>query len=164
MYLKLCVALAILQLVYCAPIPPGREPSPQCDPGEENDCTKCFDALVNEIITNDRNRYNLQKTFFPPEKSNPVFVTVHYVFTRNLTGDGTTNYTAEGETETWYWAAATIYLFQPIDSIQFTSLFFSDPGKRSDSVKLFLQPSCRGNDSLSLEMRMLLTQRVSKGV
>ena len=155
MYLKLCVTLAIIQLVSCAPIP--RSPTPQCDPGEENDCTKCFDVLVHEIISNDRNRFNLQKAFFPPIKSTPVFLEVIYMFTRNLTGDGTTDYDAIGENETWFWTESTIYLYQPVGSLQFTSLFFSDPGKRSDKVTLFLQPSCKDSTN---DMKILLTQRV----
>ena len=161
MLFQVGLVLTTIQLVYAASIPShehGREPSPQCDPGEEDDCTKCYDALVNELIINDRNRYNMQQTFFPPDKVDPVFVEITFVFTRNLTGDGTTDYDTPGANETWFWTRSTIYLFQPIESMQFTSLFFADPSMRRDTVILYLQPRC--NDT-SDKMMMLLTQRVS---
>ena len=163
LFLAVCVVLVTNRPVCSAPIillhEHGREPSPQCDPGEEDDCAKCYDALVNELIINDHNRFSLQKAFFPPDVVDPVFVNVTYVFTRNLTGDGTTNYTATGQqNETWYWSKASAYLFQPLRSILYTSLLFSDPSLREDSVTLFLQPRCQDS---SEDMKMLLTQRVS---
>ena len=151
-------------LVVSAPVPVNENdhsPSPQCDPGEEDDCAKCYDALVNEIIINEQNRYNLQKAFFPPGVANPVFVTVFYIFTRNLTGDGSTNYIEPGpgtNFETWFWTKSSSYLFQPLVSIQFTPLLFSDPGLREDKVNLYLQPRCANSSN---DFKMLLTQRVS---
>ena len=53
-----------------------------CEPGEIK-CSKCFDVLVNEIISSDRNRYNLQR-IFPSDTANPVFIAVTYYFTRNV--------------------------------------------------------------------------------
>ena len=161
--LYLLGVVATLSLVGSAPVilDQGRSPSPQCDPGEEDDCAKCYDALVNELIINDRNRYNLQKAFFPPDVENPVFVTVTYIFARNRTGDGSTNYTETGPSETWIWTLSSTYLFQPLESIQFTSLLFSDPSLRENNVTLYLKPLCQNS---SKDYRLLLTQRVSMNI
>ena len=154
----------VATLASSAPIIPlhehGREPSPQCDPGEEDDCAKCYDVLVNELIVSDHNRFTLQRHFFPPDVENPVFVEVKYYFTRNLTGDGTTNYSTPPPEmiKTWFWTKSSSYLFQPLESIQFTSLLFSDPGLREDIITLYLQPRCQNSSD---DMMMLLTQRVS---
>ncbi len=131
-----------------------------CEP-EENVCSKCYDVLVNEIISNDRNRFNLQNAFFPPDTENPVFVTVTYYFTRNISGDGSTNYSLTTPNQTWYWTKSTFYLFQPIQSLQFTSLLFSDIPSREAEVSLYLQPDCENAD---ISMTQLLTQRVSYSV
>ncbi len=37
---------------------------PQCDPGEDS-CSQCYDLLVNEVVISNKNRFNLQKVFFP---------------------------------------------------------------------------------------------------
>ena len=133
----------------------GREPLPQCDPGEDS-CSQCYDLLVNEVVISNKNRYNLQKVFFPANYSNPVFVRVTYHFTRNP--DGPTDYLEEGSTQVWIWTESTFYLFQPIASLQFTSLLFSDTTLSSNKIDLYLQPSCENS---SIDMMQLLTQRVS---
>ncbi len=134
----------------------GRQPSPQCDPDQENDCSTCYDLLANELIVSDKNRFNLQQAFFPPNNSNPVFVTVSYYFTRNP--NGSTNYSADSPKKIWFWTESTFYLFQPVSSLQFTSLLFSDTTLKTSEVYLYLQPSCNGS---STDMMRLLTQRVS---
>ena len=163
MYVIVLLLLSAVQ-VYSAPLPENgtdvhshsRAPSPQCDPGEENDCSKCYDVLANEIIVSDRNRFNLQQAFFPPNDSNPVFVVVTYHFIRNATGP--TNFLLDGPQQIWIWTQSTFYLFQPLDSLQFTSLLFSDTKHSSKKVSLFLQPSCKESTT---DMMRLLTQRVS---
>ena len=134
----------------------GREPLPQCDPGEDS-CSQCYDFLVNEMIISNKNRFNLLKVFFPANNSNPVFVRVTYHFTRNP--DGPTDYLEEGSTQEWFWTQSTFYLFQPIASLQFTSLLFSDTTLSSNQIDLYLQPSCENS---SIDMMQLLTQRVSE--
>ena len=135
----------------------GRSPEPQCDPGED-DCSKCYDLLANELIVSDKNRFNMQKAFFPPHKANPVFVTVRYHFIRNNTGPTNFSATNPDNTRIWFWTQSFFYLFQPIQSLQLTSLLFSDTLSSSSVVDLYLQPEC--NQS-SIEMMQLLTQRVS---
>ena len=153
----LLVLTSMLLLVHTAPVAEmqGRNPTPQCDPGEDT-CSTCYDLLANEVIVSDKNRYNLQQAFFPADRANPVFVAVTYHFIRNP--NGTTNYSAEGPEQHWFWTQSTFYLFQPLDSLQFTSLLFSDTAFSSSQVNLYLQPSC--NESTT-PMMQLLTQRVS---
>ncbi len=134
----------------------GREPLPQCDPGEDS-CSQCYDLLANEVVISNKNRYNLQKVFFPANASNPVFVMVTYHFIRNP--DGPTDYLEEGPTHVWFWTKSAFYLFQPIASLQFTSLLFSDTISSSSKIDLYLQPSC---EESSIDMMQLLTQRVSE--
>ena len=130
--------------------------SVKCDPGYEQ-CSQCYDLLVNELIVSDRNRFNLQKAFFPPMTTNPVFVTVRYYFIRNATGQ--TNFSSNEEPQLWFWTESTFYLFQPIESLQFTSLLFADTIlSESRTVDLYLQPEC---EESSTDMMQLLTQRVS---
>lgn len=132
-----------------------------CDPGEKDDCSKCYSTLANEVIISDKNRFNLQQAFFPTNGSNPVFVTVTYHFIRNATGK--TNYSADGHEEVWFWTRSTFYLFQPIESLQFTSLFFSDLFLKIGSVDVYLQPTCWNteNNSTHVDRMRMLTQRVS---
>lgn len=140
-----------------------RNPTPQCDPGEENDCSRCFDVLVNQVVVNDRNRYNLQRAFFPPNVANPVFVEVTYYFTRNASGNGSTDYSNTSISEVWYWTESTFYLIQPIQSLQFTSLLFSDISLRRETLVLYLQPDCYQENDTERDLRMqLFTQRVCK--
>ena len=133
-------------------------PSPQCDPQEENDCSKCYDLLANELVISDRNRFNLQQAFFPPNDSNPAFVAVTYHFIRNATGPTNYSMAADGPKQVWFWTQSTFYLFQPIESLHFTSLLLSDRIQSSKKVSLYLQPSC---EESSTDMMRLLTQRVS---
>ncbi len=128
-----------------------------CEPGE-NVCSKCYDMLVDEIIESDKNRFNLQRAFFPPDSSYPVFVTVTYYFTRNMSGNGSIDYSLTSPKQTWFWTQSTLYLFQPVQSLLFTSLLFSDSDFREGNVSLYLQPDCMYADS---DMIKLLTQRVS---
>ncbi len=128
-----------------------------CEPGEIK-CSKCFHVLVNEIISSDRNRYNLQRAFFPSDTSNPVFIAVTYYFTRNMSGNGSTDYSLTSPNQTWFWTQSTFYLFQPVESLQYTSLLFSDPSLRESNVSLYLEPNCMETDP---DMLKLLTQRVS---
>ena len=157
-YLLFLVVLVSASAVSGAPVTAsaGREPLPQCDPGEDS-CSQCYDLLANEVVISNKNRYSLQKVFFPANNSDPVFVKVTYHFIRNP--DGPTDYLEEGPTQVWFWTQSTFYLFQPIASLQFTSLLFSDTTLSSSEIDLYLQPSCEGS---SIDMMQLLTQRVSE--
>ena len=154
------VLVGCATLAYSLPIgnrgSESTESSFGCEPGE-NICSKCYGVLENELFINDRNRYNLQRAFFPPDTTNPVFVGVTYYFTRNESGNGSTDYSLTSPNQSWFWTESTFYLFQPIQSLQFTSLLFADSTFRESTVSLYLQPDCEMAD---LDMMKLLTQRV----
>ncbi len=128
-------AFWLAQLVYSLPLKVSNGEDEvsddfQCE-AEKNECSECFNVLANELFIIDRNRYNLWRAFFPPDIANPVFVSVTYYFTRNMSGDGSTNYSLTTPIMNWFWTHSTFYLFQPIESLQFSSLFFSDPSLKN---------------------------------
>ncbi len=51
-----------------------------------------------------------------------------------------TNYSADDPNKVWFWTQSTFFLFQPINSLQFTSLLFTDPALKISNVSLYLQP------------------------
>ena len=118
----------------------------QCEEINGSDCSTCYLLLVSEAIKGNENHYNIQKTFFPPNKSSPSFVTVRYLFS----GSNGTN--------VWFWSAAFFYIFHPLHVFQFTSLFFSDINLHSSEVNLTLPLNC---SEASNDYFRLLTQRVS---
>ena len=122
-----------------------------CEPGEEDDCSKCYAVLVANVVEHDRNLFEIQNVFFPPNDSPPVFVTVTYEF-KDIDDDD------PADTEVWFWTTSTFYLFQPLPVFQFTSLFFSDTQLRSSVAHLTLPRQCYyANESHMI----LLTERVS---
>ena len=135
--------------------------STPCTSEEIEDC-RCFPQLVKDVITNGRNQYNMQKAFFPPNKANPVFIEIMYYFSLNDLANGSTNYSDTSVGEAWYWSESTFYLFQPIESLQFTSLLFTDNQLRKEFLTLYMPRNCyKENDIERDEMIQLLTQRVS---
>ena len=158
--LVLVVALTATTLAYSLPIASNissaEANSFKCEPGESV-CSKCYGVLENELFSSDRNRYNLQRAFFPPDVTYPVFVGITYYFTRNASGSGSTDYSLTSPSQNWYWTESTFYLFQPTQSLQFTSLLFADSTFRQSNLSLYLQPDCEMAD---LDMMKLLTQRV----
>ena len=104
-----------------------------------------FAALEDDLLSQELNRYNLLKTFYPPRGALPVFVTVTYQF---------------GQLENqsvWYWSESEIYLIQPLEVFQFTSLFYSNFYYRQASLDLHLSEECVETGDEYMEM---LTQRV----
>ena len=131
--------------------------SVQCDP-EADTCATCFNLLVSSTITPERNQYNMQKAFFPPDTSNPVYVTVHYIFV-NESGDAVNE-------SLWFWSESTYYAsFHPLRIYQFTSLFFGDFVFRKTNLTLTVQTNSTMNcNEASDEFMMMLTQRVSSKI
>lgn len=125
-----------------------------CDLGEDT-CASCFNLLVSRVITPEKNQYNMQKAFFPPDTENPVYVTVHYIFMNgsDMVGE-----------EVWFWSESTYYAsFHPLQIYQYTSLFFGDFVFRVRNLTLRIQVdgaemNC---DQASDEFMKMLTQRVS---
>ena len=124
---------------------------PDCLEGENN-CVSCYGYLVKEVLSSDKNQFNLQMAFFPPSQSDPAFVTIFYDYFND------TGKIDPDKTKIWYWSTSTYYLFQPLPVLQYTSLFFSDPALRHTTLKLKLNASCYGAHD---DHMMLLTQRVS---
>jgi hypothetical protein len=104
--------------------------------------------LAKQVTNFDNNLFNIQRAFFPPQDNSPVYVTVKYTFSDNIT---------DAENETWYWSTATFYFFQPLNIFQFTSLLFSDTSLHSGEVQLTLPLQCADAHVNHME---LLTQRV----
>ncbi len=125
----------------------------KCKEGEENDCSKCYSLLVENVTDDDRNIFNLTFAFFPPNTSSPAFVTVIYHFKDNFGDEIDVN-----DTKIWFWSISTFNLLHPLHVFQFTSLFFSALELQSSEVHLTLHQDCWNS---SEDHMMLLTQRVS---
>ena len=121
----------------------------KCEP-EESSCSQCYAELVGQVTTNDRNQFEVQRTFFPPDKAPPLFVTVFYHYYED-------NITLSNKTDVWFWSTSTFYLHHPLHVFQFTSLLFSDLSKRTAVIHLNLRSDCLG--TCKDHMR-LFTQRV----
>ena len=119
--------------------------------GTNNGCSVCFNRLVYEAIRTSENQYNLQKTFYPPNKETPVYVIVKYSYIDDNGVIMTLN-------NTWFWTTSAYYLYQPPAVLQFTSLFFADPAFRSARLNLTLPIDCM---KAGTDFMQLLTQRVS---
>ena len=108
-------------------------------------------------MSREGNRFNLLKTFYPPRGPIPVFLTVTYQFDESQNQfdeslDGSENQSV------WYWSESEVYLVQPLDVLQFTSLFHSNLMYRSGRLELVLDRECSGTSPDFME---ILTQRVS---
>lgn len=144
----------ILQLLLLLPLMACTNDSVLCEPGEEGDCSKCYVVLAEQVTKHDRNFFEIQKAFFPPDTRSPVFVIVTYTY--YYEGENSTLVT--DATEIWFWSTSTFYLYQPLHVFQFTSLFFSDTQLEISEVRLTLPMECY---NASEDHKQLLTQRVS---
>ena len=118
-----------------------------CHP-ENQTCTECYHKLKESLLRTDKNIRSLSTTFFPPKDNMPEFVIVTYCF------DEVCN-----KTKRWYWTHDSSYLFFPMQTFQYLSLFFGKPATYfSRSVTLNLDLECY---NATHELLNLLTQRVS---
>ena len=93
---------------------------------DDDDSFTCdiYRSLATDLLKDDKNFYNLQKVFFPPNDGSPVFVTVKYrYFVDNDNG------TAMNST-TYFWSSSVYFFFHPVRVLQFSSLLLSDPTPR----------------------------------
>lgn len=114
------------------------------------DAESCiYSKLETALTTNENNKYQLSRAFFPPVDNPPEFVTVRYTF-------------MQSKTQTWYWSTFTSSFIHPPEVMQFMSLFFGKPHAFfAGEVELDLtNESIVGCDD-DLEQMQLLTQRVS---
>ena len=122
-----------------------------CGADEANSCSKCYAALVKHVLTDDMNQFNIQNTFFPPDKASPAFVTISYEYYKD-------NETSPTATTIWFWSTSTFYIYHPLPVFQFSSLLFSDINKQTSELTLKLDLACM---DARTEFMRLLTQRVS---
>ena len=125
-----------------------------CQP-ENQTCSECYHELKKSLLKRDVNVRSLSTTFFPPKDNFPEFVTVTYCFNENC-----------NKTKKWFWTRESSYLFFPLKTFQYLSLFFSKPAEFfSGNVTLTLDEECyinNTNDNPDYDqMLTLLTQRVS---
>ena len=118
---------------------------------EAKSFSQCYVALVEHVLMNDTNQFNLQNTFYPPHKTSPAFVTVSYEYYQDKE-------MLMDETEIWYWSISTFHIYNPLTVFQFSSLLFSDISKQTSNITLKLDLSCK---NASTEFMKFLTQRVS---
>ena len=111
-------------------------------------CTVCYNALKVSLLKRDDNIRELSQKFFPPNASEPELVEVTYSF-----GEDHINQ------QVWFWTHDSSYLFFPIETFQYLSLFFGKPAAYfSQKANLTLDLECIGIDH---NLLLLLTQRVS---
>lgn len=109
-------------------------------------CTDNYYRLEGSLLSNQENRYQLMRTFYPPRSPRPVIVKVIYIYSGDM------NYT-----NTWFWTESQFYLIQPLEIFRYTSLFFSNLPHRQSEVRVELDEDCFGASDEYME---LLTQRV----
>ena len=118
-----------------------------CQP-ENQTCTDCYHKLKESLLKRDINVRSLSVAFFPPKHNIPEFVTVKYCFDENCDLH-----------RIWYWTHDSSFLFFPLQTFQYLSLFFGKPAALfSQNVTLVLDGNCYG---AMPDMFRLLTQRVS---
>ena len=119
----------------------------ECQPPNMT-CTNCYSALKESLQKRDDNVRKLSETFFPPSANQPEFVEVTYTFGEN-----------SNNKQVWFWTHDSSYLFFPLETFQYLSLFFGKPALFfSQKVSLNLDEGCSGANH---EIMRLLTQRVS---
>lgn len=115
-------------------------------PAGKDTCSECYLALKKSLLSKDDNIRNLSLAFFPPRSNKPEFVTVTYKFD-------------DESSQVWFWTHESSYLFFPLRTFQYLSLFFGKLETQvSQNVTLTLDAECNNTKPENL---VLLTQRVS---
>ena len=142
-----------LSKISCNLIPYDDETEDAKD-GDDLFTCSIYKSLATDLLKDDRNFYNLQKVFFPPNYGSPVFVTVKYRYLEDDNVTITFN-------KTYFWSSSVYFFFHPVRVFQFSSLLLSDPSLRYSNVSLFLPAhySDAHDDCV-----VLLTQRVSQNL
>ena len=119
--------LAVVNAISTTDLPFG-----SCSVGMEN-CSQCYFALKKSLLSKDDNIRNLSLAFYPPRAAIPEFVTVLYKF-KDLPDE---------EDQLWFWTHDSSYLFFPLKTFQYLSLFFGKLEKQvSQKVILTLDAEC----------------------
>ena len=118
---------------------------------EYANCTADYFALESAVFRNHNNIFKLTTTFFPPDKANPLYVTVTYSFS-------TTNVE-------YIWATTSLFLSIHPRIIRYLSLFFCFAEEnRIIELELQLPDECSGlaNTHAEPDFLYVFTQRVSQ--
>ena len=133
--------------------------------GQNTSCGNDFKTLEKALLQTGNNTLKLLRAFYPPRQPQATFVTVHYTF---LDADGNIICNT-----TWFWSSVEFYLIQPPTIFLYTSLFFTIPQDRINTVSITFRDDCRGlvtrNENgncacTSGGMLDILTQRVSSTI
>ena len=84
---------------------------------EYENCTTNYSVLEKALLKTNNNLYRLTTTFYPPNKDNPLYVSVTYKFLN--TSDSTVLNTTD-----YRWASASLYLTIHPHTISYLSLLF----------------------------------------
>ena len=86
---------------------------------EYEDCTTNYSVLEKAVLKTGNNLFKITTTFYPPDKDNPLYVSVTYKFLNTSDSElmvlNTTNY---------LWSSASLYLTIPPRVIRYLSLLF----------------------------------------
>ena len=118
-----------------------------------NTCS-IYKSLATVLLNGDRNFYNLQKIFFPPNYGSPVFVTVKFRYFEDDNDTMSIKFD-----KMYFWSSSVYFFFHPVRVLQFSSLLLSDPSLRSSKVNLFLPANYSDAHD---DCMVLFTQRVSQ--
>ena len=150
--LVLFVAVKFLSMLICSSFETV-ENGAECDIKQQSSSSdlgpcSCYSQLEKSLFATEKNRFNLKKTFFPPENNVPEFVTVVYSFENSST------------TSVWFWSAETSHFLYPNEVFQFLSLLFSKPQEYyTGKLEVTLKEDCANLSNTSGNLQ-LLTQRV----
>lgn len=123
-------------------------PFGSCLVGRES-CSECYLTLKKSLLSRDDNILNLSLAFYPPQTNVPEFVSITYLF-----GEA-----PNANSQMWFWTHDSSYLFFPLQTYQYHSLFFGKLEREvSQSLILTLDAECYATPNTTME---LLTQRVS---
>ena len=146
MVLNSFIFISLLTLIPCGFSSSSDVQFGGCQP-ENQTCAECYYRLRVSLLKSDRNIRQLFVAFYPPRYELPEFVTVTYCFDENC-----------NRKKMWYWSQKSSYLFFPLQTFEYLSLYFSQPMKYiTQNVTLFLDEECYEADN---HMFNLLTQRV----
>ena len=79
---------------------------------EYEDCVTNYSVFEEAVFQTNNNLYKLTTTFYPPDKDNPLYVSVTYKFLNT------------NESVNYQWSSASLYLTIKPSTIRYLSLFF----------------------------------------
>ena len=116
---------------------------------EYENCTTNYFVLEQAIFKTNDNLFTLTSTFYPPDRNNPLYVSVTY---KALDTNTTVNYR---------WSSAVLYHIVPPHIIRYLSLLFCYvEDNRIVAFELELPEGCEGLIQNASDFLLIFTQRV----